>query len=100
MILYVKLIVIAMCALGSWYSIQVIIHKEMTKVMYPYTYKLQRQRIIRVVGTWKVNVNFKLFVYDQIHKNYLTIQGIYILLTYIKICYPIKLSHYPKKLIY
>ncbi|WJX85849.1 hypothetical protein P8452_68239 [Trifolium repens] len=23
---------------------------------------------------WKVNVNFKLFVYDQIHKNYLTIQ--------------------------
>ncbi|XP_045789206.1 probable inactive serine/threonine-protein kinase fnkC [Trifolium pratense] len=23
---------------------------------------------------WKVNVNFKLFVYDQMHKNYLTIQ--------------------------
>jgi len=27
---------------------------------------------------WKINVNFKMFVYDQLHKNYLTIQGIYL----------------------
>jgi hypothetical protein len=48
---------------------------------------------------WKVNVNFKLFVYDQIHKNYLTIQGIYIYTTYIyKNMLPDKIKSLPENI--
>jgi hypothetical protein len=31
-----------------------------------------------LIDGWEVNVNFKLFVFDQKNNNYLTIQGMYI----------------------